>query len=166
MAHSFTGDDKFPDLSYDDDYRSYLISRRDSSGDYRFARTQMRRDRIRIRNAFRRVNGFLKTMIEGIANSKLRRMQRELHRIAQESPGADENGRYYQKTHRGVQSLPSCKQYASAGNRSHHVPYGWLSTDQRRSFFTTSRCVSSFCCVIAGSRSPIRSDSSHRASAN
>ena len=78
MAHSFTGDDKFRDLSYDDDYRSYLISRRDSSGDYRFARTQMRRDRIRIRNAFRRVNGFLKTMIEGIANSKLRRMQREL----------------------------------------------------------------------------------------
>jgi hypothetical protein len=78
MAHSFTGDDKFPDLSYDDDYRSYLISRRDSSGDYRFARTQMRRDRIRIRNAFRRVNGFLKTMIEAIANSKVRRMQREL----------------------------------------------------------------------------------------
>jgi hypothetical protein len=78
MAHSFTGDDKFSDLSYDDDYRSYLISRRDSSGDYRFARTQMRRDRIRMRNAFRRVNGFLKTMIEAIANSKVRRMQREL----------------------------------------------------------------------------------------
>ena len=78
MAHSFTGDDKFPDLSYDDDYRSYLISRRDSSGDYRFARTQMRRDRIRIRNALRRVNDYLKTMIEAIANSKVRRMQREL----------------------------------------------------------------------------------------
>jgi len=78
MAHSFTGDDKFPDLSYDDDYRSYLISRRDSSGDYRFARTQMRRDRIRMRNALRRVNGYLKTMIEAIANSKVRRMQREL----------------------------------------------------------------------------------------
>jgi hypothetical protein len=78
MAHSFTGDDKFRDLSYDDDYRSYLISRRDSPGDYRFARTQMRRDRIRVRNAFRRVNGFLKTMIEAIANSKVRRMQREL----------------------------------------------------------------------------------------
>jgi hypothetical protein len=78
MAHSFTGDDKFRDLCYDDDYRSYLISRRDSPGDYRFARTQMRRDRIRVRNAFRRVNGFLKTMIEAIANSKVRRMQREL----------------------------------------------------------------------------------------
>lgn len=78
MVHSFTGDDKFPDLSYDDDYRSYLISRRDSSGDYRFARTQMRRDRIRMRKALRRVNGYLKTMIEAIANSKVRRMQREL----------------------------------------------------------------------------------------
>jgi hypothetical protein len=75
MAHSFTGDDKFRDLSYDDDYRSYLISRRDSPGGYRFARTQMRRDRIRVRNAFRRVNGFLKTMIEAIANSKVRRIR-------------------------------------------------------------------------------------------
>jgi hypothetical protein len=78
MAHGLTGDDKFRDLGYDDDYRSYLISRRDSSGDYRFARTQARRDRIRIRNALRRVNGFLKNMIEAIANSKVRRMQREL----------------------------------------------------------------------------------------
>ena len=78
MAHSFTGDDRFPDLSYDDDYRSYFISRRDFSGDYRFARSQAKRDRIRVRNALRRVNGFLKTMIEAIANSKLRRIQREL----------------------------------------------------------------------------------------
>jgi len=78
MAHSFTGDDKFRDLGYDDDYRSYLISRRDPSGDYRFARTQIKRDRVRLRNALRRVSGFLSTMIEAIANSKLRRMQREL----------------------------------------------------------------------------------------
>ena len=78
MAHLLTGEDKFRDVTCDDDYRSYLISRRDSSGDYRFARLQAKRDRIRIRRALRRVNGFLKNMIEAIANSKVRRMQREL----------------------------------------------------------------------------------------
>jgi hypothetical protein len=78
MAHLLTGDDKFRDLSYDDAYRSDLISRRDSSGEYRFARTRAKRDRIRMRSALRRVNGYLKTMIEAIANSKVRRMQREL----------------------------------------------------------------------------------------
>ncbi|WMT73299.1 hypothetical protein [Bradyrhizobium sp. Ash2021] len=78
MAHLLTGDDKFRDVTYDDDYRSYLISRRDSSGDYRFARSQTKRDRVRMRNALSRVNGFLRNMIEAIANSKVRRMQREL----------------------------------------------------------------------------------------
>ena len=52
----------------------------------------------------------------------------------------------------------------SAGSFSHQVPYGWLSTDQRRSFFTTSRCVSSFCCVNPGRNRPMRSASSHNAS--
>jgi hypothetical protein len=77
MAHLVSGNDKFPDLGYDDDYRFYLITRRDAS-DYRFGRTQGKRIRIRARNALRRVNGYLKNMIEAIANSKMRRMQREL----------------------------------------------------------------------------------------
>jgi hypothetical protein len=78
MAHLITGDDKFRDLAYDDGYRAYLITRRDAPGGYRFGRMQGKRVRVRARTALRRVNGFLKSMIEAIANSKLRRMEREL----------------------------------------------------------------------------------------
>jgi hypothetical protein len=78
MSTFLTGDDKYPDLTYDDDYRSYLITRRNSPGGYRFGRTQGKRVRIHARSALRRVNGYLKTMIEAIANAKLRRMVREL----------------------------------------------------------------------------------------
>jgi hypothetical protein len=77
MAHLVSGNDKFPDFGYDDDYRFYLITRRDAA-DYRFGRTQGKRVRARARNALRRVNGYLKNMIEAIANSKMRRMEREL----------------------------------------------------------------------------------------
>jgi hypothetical protein len=76
MAH-LSGNDKFPDFGYDDDYRFYLITRRDAS-DYRFGRTQGKRIRVRARNALRRVNGYFKNIIEAIANSKMRRMEREL----------------------------------------------------------------------------------------
>ena len=46
-------------------------------GDYRFARTHVKRGN-RMRSALRRVNGCLKTMIEAIADSKVRRMRRDL----------------------------------------------------------------------------------------
>ena len=62
MAHSLTGDDKFHE---------------ESSGEYRFTRTQVKRGN-RMRSALRRVNGCLKTMIEAIADSKVRRMRRDL----------------------------------------------------------------------------------------
>jgi hypothetical protein len=62
MAQSLTGDDKF---------------REESSGDYRFARTHVKRDN-RMRSALRRINGCLKTMIEAIADSKVRRMRRDV----------------------------------------------------------------------------------------
>ena len=62
MAYSLTGDDKF---------------QKESSGDYRFARTHVKRGN-RMRSALRRVNGCLKTMIEAIADSKVRRMRRDL----------------------------------------------------------------------------------------
>jgi hypothetical protein len=78
MAHLLTGDDKFPDLTHDDAYRSYLITRTDTPADYRFGRSQGKRVRIQVRSALRRVNGYLKNMIEAIANSKMRRMEREL----------------------------------------------------------------------------------------
>jgi hypothetical protein len=78
MAHLITSDDKFRDLTYDDGYRAYLITRRDAPSEYRFGRTQGKRARVRARSALRRVNSFLQNMIEAIANSKLRRMEREL----------------------------------------------------------------------------------------
>ena len=62
MAHSLTGDDGFSE---------------ESSGDYQFARTHAKRGN-RMRSALQRVNGCLKTMIEAIADSKVRRMQRDL----------------------------------------------------------------------------------------
>ena len=62
MAHLLTGDDEF---------------REEASGDYRFARTHVKRGN-RMRSALRRVNGCLKTMIAAIADSKVRRMRRDL----------------------------------------------------------------------------------------
>lgn len=77
MAHLLGDDDKNRDLTYDDAYRWYLTTRTDPPSDYRFGRTR-KRLRVRARTALRRVNGYLQTMIEAIADSKLRRMQREL----------------------------------------------------------------------------------------
>ena len=78
MAYLITSDDDYRDLTHDDAYRSYLITRTDAPIDYRFGGTSGKRARVRARSAFSRVNGFLKNMIEAIANSKLRRMEREL----------------------------------------------------------------------------------------
>jgi hypothetical protein len=78
MARLLTRDDKFPDLTYDDAYRSYLITRTYTPGDYRFGRSHGKRVRVQVRSALRRVTVYLKNMIEAIADSKMRRMQREL----------------------------------------------------------------------------------------
>jgi hypothetical protein len=78
MAHYLTSDDEYRDLIYDDDYRSYLVARSHSADDYRFGRPRGRRFRVHARRTLRRVNGYLKNMIEAIANAKLRRMEREL----------------------------------------------------------------------------------------
>jgi hypothetical protein len=78
MAQLLTGDDKNRDLTYDDAYRSYLITRRGPPSDYRFGRTHEKRLRVQARTALRRVNGYLKNMIEAVADAKLRRMEREL----------------------------------------------------------------------------------------
>lgn len=78
MAHLVTSDSDYRDLTYDDAYRMYLLTRTGSSNDYRFGRTGDKRARVHARRAVRRVNGFFKNMIEAIANSKLRRIEREL----------------------------------------------------------------------------------------
>jgi hypothetical protein len=78
MAHFLTGDEKDPELIYDDDYRSYLMARSHSSDGYRFGRTQGKHVLVHARTALSRVNGFLKNTIEAIATAKLRRMEREL----------------------------------------------------------------------------------------
>ena len=76
MAHLLTGDDKFRDLGGADGRRSDM-TRHDSSSNYRFARPHAKR-RSRMRSALHRINGYLKTMIEAIADSKVRRMRRHL----------------------------------------------------------------------------------------
>jgi hypothetical protein len=76
MTRLINSDNQFRDFAYDDGYRAYLITRRDVPSEYRFGRTLGKR--ARARSALRRVNGFLKNMIEAVANSKLRRMEREL----------------------------------------------------------------------------------------
>ena len=95
MAHLITSDDEYRDLTRDDAYRTYLITRTDSLGDYRFGRTDGKRVHVRARHALRRVNGYFKKIIEAIANSKLRRRERELeHRgIRQSRPSHDWTGR-------------------------------------------------------------------------
>jgi hypothetical protein len=74
----FLADEKYREVIYDDDYRSYLMARCNSPGGYRFGRTQGNRVRLHARAALRRVNVSLKNMIEAIADTKLRRMEREL----------------------------------------------------------------------------------------
>ena len=78
MSHFLTSDEKFRDLLYGDDYRAYLMARSQSAERYRFGRTRGKRARLHARRALRHVTGYFRTMIEAIANSKLRRMEREL----------------------------------------------------------------------------------------
>jgi hypothetical protein len=78
MAHFLASDEKYRELIYDDDYRSYLMARSAAPGGYRFGRVRGRRLRVHARSALRRVNGYFKSMIEAIAHAKLRRLEREL----------------------------------------------------------------------------------------
>src|SRR6476661_1247722 len=62
MAHLLAGDEKYRDSSY--------------GHAYRFASKP--RQRTRAKTGLRRLTGYLKTMIEAIADAKMRRMEREL----------------------------------------------------------------------------------------
>lgn len=72
MAHLITSDDEYRDLTYDDAYRSYLITRTNSQNDYRFGRSSGKRSCVHARNALRHANAFVKSMIEAVTNSKER----------------------------------------------------------------------------------------------
>jgi hypothetical protein len=69
MTHYLITDDKYRGLSCGDDRRPYFG--RDRVG-------RIHGMHFRGRSASSRVNSYLKAMIEAIANSKLRRMEREL----------------------------------------------------------------------------------------
>jgi hypothetical protein len=77
MAHLLTSDSKSSDFAYDDAYRLFLITRREQQANYRFGRTQGQPVRFRASRTVRRVRGYLKNMIEAIADSKMRRVERE-----------------------------------------------------------------------------------------
>ncbi|MGO8909452.1 MAG: hypothetical protein ACLQDM_09045 [Bradyrhizobium sp.] len=74
MAHFLVSDDRYRDLIYDDDRRSHRSDRGEAPGDYRFAGTHGKH----AHGPLSRVGGTFRRMIEAIANSKLRRMEREL----------------------------------------------------------------------------------------
>jgi hypothetical protein len=69
MAHDLTGDNRHRGSRYGNENRSSL-------GGYRFGRAGGTHGHGRA--ALSRVTGYLKTMIAAIADSKLRRMEREL----------------------------------------------------------------------------------------
>jgi hypothetical protein len=78
MNHFLASDDKYRDSIYHEDYWSHRINKRNSPSDYRFGRPHGKHVRVSTHAALSRINGYLKNMIEVIANSKLRRMEREL----------------------------------------------------------------------------------------
>ena len=79
MAHFLVSDQRYRDLIYRDDCRSHRSNRADAPGDYRFARTHVARTHGKpAHGPLGRVSGTFRRMIEAIADSKLRRMEREL----------------------------------------------------------------------------------------
>lgn len=80
MADYLTRDEKFRGLIYGDNSRS-------RAGACRFGGADEKR--VRLRTASPRLGGYLRGMIEAIANSKLRRMKHELelHGYAFDRPG-------------------------------------------------------------------------------
>ena len=74
MAHFLVSDDRYRELIYDGERRSHRGDRGETPGDYRFARAHGRP----AHGPLGRVNGTFRRVVEAIANSKLRRMEREL----------------------------------------------------------------------------------------
>jgi hypothetical protein len=113
MAHLITSDDDYRDLTYDDAHRSYLITRTDAPYGYRFGRTQGKRVRVHARTALGRVNGFLKNMIEAIADSKLLAMVKFLG-----PPWGGPVGKYRPEDHYMRGPGPKCRERNFINNAS------------------------------------------------
>ena len=92
MAHYLTRNDRYPGLFHGNEDQ---VPR----GGYRFGRA--RGSHGQGRAALSRVGGYLRTVIEAIANSKLRRMERELElRGIYRDPAEDSRIRKSQPTER------------------------------------------------------------------
>jgi hypothetical protein len=78
MAHFLSGNEKCPDLIYDDDYRSSLVDRKMTPSDYRFARIPGQRARVRARTVLNRFSGFLKSVLEAGFAAKMPPVERKL----------------------------------------------------------------------------------------
>lgn len=72
-----TSCDKYRELTCGNDDRSHVVARSSAPSGYKFGRVQGRRFR-RMGSALARANLHFKSLIEAIADAKLRRMQREL----------------------------------------------------------------------------------------
>jgi len=92
MSRYLTNDDEYRDLLYGDDYRWYLMARSKSPDGRNFGRVRRKRVRVHARSALRHVSGYFRTMIEAIANAKLRRMERELELRGIRFDRPDNNG--------------------------------------------------------------------------
>ena len=77
MAALFTGDDK-RSFYAEDDYRAYLISRNPPPIVHHSAAIHWRRLRVHTRRAVNLVDFVMHRMVEALARSKTRRIQREL----------------------------------------------------------------------------------------
>ena|ERR1700744_1181881 len=78
MSHFLASDDRYRNSIHDEDCWSRRINKRNSSRDYRFGRPHGKPAWGSARATSNRMNGCLRSMIEVIADSKLRRMEREL----------------------------------------------------------------------------------------
>jgi hypothetical protein len=74
MANFLVSDDRYRELIYDDDRGSHRSDRGETPGAYRFARAHGKP----AHGPLGRVSGTFRRMVEAIAESKLRRMEREL----------------------------------------------------------------------------------------
>ncbi len=92
MSRYLTNDDEYRDLLYGDDYRSYLMARSKSPDGCNFGGVRRKRVRVHARGALGRVSGYFRSMIEAIANAKLRRMERELELRGIRFDRPDNNG--------------------------------------------------------------------------